>query len=114
MSRSLTRKLKQRISQIKTGNPFDINIIRTKIVVNVDKKETLLHELFYIKRVNGEWFDLGEEDLRLANERIDSMPDGKISRRVKEAFDFPTRSKAAFYHFHPIYKTNIDDFDFDI
>lgn len=52
----------KRIKQLKTGNP-DIFLIDYFNTTNKRKIETILHNLYKHKLINGEWFELTEEEV---------------------------------------------------
>lgn len=58
------RDVEVRINELKTGNPYDFNIIdvykATKYGVSI---ENSLHKKFKDYKINGEWFDLSNEDI---------------------------------------------------
>lgn len=59
----MTGNLADRLKAFKTSLPGGMRPIRTKLVDHAGKAETFLHEKFAGKRLNGEWFNLSEEDV---------------------------------------------------
>ena len=57
------RKVEERIKEFKTGNVSDFSIIEVFNSKWGTKIEANLHKQFKNKRLNGEWFDLDENDL---------------------------------------------------
>lgn len=65
-----TGDLANRIKSLRTGNPFEIQIIHTITSTgNISKIEEALHLIFSDSRTQGEWFNLSLRDLA----RIKSM-----------------------------------------
>lgn len=58
----------QRIAQLQTQMPFIFKYIENTFVENCSETETYLHKEFASKRLNGEWFNLSEEDIIHARE----------------------------------------------
>ena len=57
-----------RISQLQTQMPFRFKYAENTLVKDYCKIETLLHKVFANKRLNGEWFNLEEEDINKARD----------------------------------------------
>lgn len=57
--------MKKRLSDLQTGNPFDIKVQFVKRCANYLYMETYFHELFLDKRLRGEWFILDNNDLAI-------------------------------------------------
>jgi len=58
--------LDQRLSQLQVGNPVPLIVERYLVMntkVEAEQLEKALHRLFYMKRVQGEWFLLTPEDI---------------------------------------------------
>ena len=55
------RKSKDRASEHQTGNPREVVLLHTFISPMVDRLETLLHNIYSVRRVSGEWFEMSEE-----------------------------------------------------
>lgn len=73
-----------RVKGLQTGNPFKIQLVRSKYVGSYKEKEKLMHDIFSSKSVRGEWFRLGKSDLKLAFDLIDSMNEEKVYSLIKE------------------------------
>ena len=58
-----SKDVDRRIEQLATLPPFDIELVHTMPTDNMGAVEQDLHRLFNAKRVNGEWFELTEEDV---------------------------------------------------
>jgi predicted GIY-YIG superfamily endonuclease len=54
----------KRIKTLQTGNDKTLKIIHKVLCENYNDVETALHNQYNFLRVNGEWFELGEEDVR--------------------------------------------------
>lgn len=57
------RPIEKRIKEIKTGNGSDIYLVESFSSKWGTKIEAQLHKQFKLKKVNGEWFDLSNEDV---------------------------------------------------
>lgn len=59
------RKVEDRIKEFRTGNCSEFDIVKVfepkDYCVTI---ENALHKHFHSKKINGEWFDLSEEDVR--------------------------------------------------
>lgn len=60
----------RRVQHLKTGNPFDINVLLSIKVKSATTLEAFLHALYSDKRVSGEWFDLTVDDIQEITEYI--------------------------------------------
>ena len=58
-----TQELDQRIKQLATLPPFDVELIHVIPTKNMNKLESELHELYATKRKQGEWFELEPENV---------------------------------------------------
>lgn len=58
-----SKNVKERISSLGVTLPFDIEVIHTIKSADYAGLETELHELFELKRVRGEWFNLSPDDI---------------------------------------------------
>jgi hypothetical protein len=56
-----------RLSSLQTGNPFEIRFVWCVYVSDRYMVESVIHSYFDDKRVRGEWFELTDTDVRLAN-----------------------------------------------
>lgn len=63
------RPIEKRIKEIKTGNGSDIYLIESFKSQWGTKIEAQLHKFFKSKKVNGEWFDLTESEVKSFKER---------------------------------------------
>jgi hypothetical protein len=57
------RTIEKRIKEIKTGNGHDIYLVNSFKSEWGTKIESQLHRAYKSKMVNGEWFDLTDEDV---------------------------------------------------
>jgi len=57
------RTIEQRIKEFKTGNASDFYIVDSFQSKWGTKVESQLHKHFRHKKVNGEWFNLGDDDI---------------------------------------------------
>jgi hypothetical protein len=57
-----TRKVSERLNELKTGNP-SINFIQEYHSSNSRKIETILHRIYNHKRINREWFNLSKDEV---------------------------------------------------
>ena len=60
-----TKELDKRIDQLSTKLPFEVELIHTIKTDDMTGLEAQLHERFADGRINGEWFDLSEQDVKL-------------------------------------------------
>lgn len=60
-----TKDMKTRIPSIGAKLPIEPEVILTVAVPDMAATERDLHALFADKRLNGEWFDLDEQDIRM-------------------------------------------------
>lgn len=58
------RSVESRLKELKTGNANDIKIISVYSSKWSIKIESILHRLYNSKRVNGEWFELSQNDVK--------------------------------------------------
>lgn len=64
----VSQDVRQRIKQLGTLPPFDIKLICTIRTDSAYNLESQLHEQFEEKRVNGEWFELEDNDVEYIKE----------------------------------------------
>lgn len=57
----ITNDPAQRLSQIQTSNPVDVNLVFTGKVLNTEMVERKLHYILREWRVRGEWFKMPKE-----------------------------------------------------
>jgi hypothetical protein len=50
---------KRRLSQLQTGNPFELVLLWKELVDDPADMEGRLHDHFAMRQIRGEWFDLG-------------------------------------------------------
>jgi hypothetical protein len=67
------RTIDKRIKEIRTGNGSDIYLVESFSSVWGTKIESHLHKQFKTKKVNGEWFDLTDEDVESFIKRCESI-----------------------------------------
>lgn len=58
------RDVEKRVKELKTGNPADFYIIDSFNSKWGTKIESSLHRSFSLKKVNGEWFNLTNEEVK--------------------------------------------------
>ena len=58
-----TREVAERVSEFSPRLPFEVEMIHSLRVEDVYAAETYLHQRFADKRLNGEWFELSDEDV---------------------------------------------------
>jgi len=59
----LSQVVDRRIEQLSTTPPFDVELIYTIETDDMYDLESFLHNKFSEKRKNGEWFELGQDDI---------------------------------------------------
>ena len=59
----LSKKVERRIKEIKTGNPEILTIVEKIKTEYPYKLEVALHNMFRIKRKEGEWYNLLNDDV---------------------------------------------------
>jgi len=89
----LSRSIPKRIKTLQGGLPFKIELIEIYKVENKDerrylnKTEKFIHKHFHAKRVNGEWFELTESDLKeipsLIKKSFLTSPEKVIPKTIK-------------------------------
>ena len=75
----VTKNTSKRIKQLQTGNAIPLELVETFQTSHDYKMETALHAQFSLKRMEGEWFKLSQEE-------VDSFFD--ICSRKEETMDF--------------------------
>ena len=63
------RPIEKRIKEIKTGNGHDIYLVDSFKSKWGTKIEAQMHRTFFTKKVNGEWFDLADDDIKSFSEK---------------------------------------------
>jgi hypothetical protein len=58
------RPIEKRIKEIKTGNGSDIYLVDSFMSKWGTKIESQMHKTFLSKKINGEWFDLSDDDVK--------------------------------------------------
>lgn len=67
----LSKNIERRKKEL-DNRPFPVNIIyKSKLIDNVYKIEEEIHSHFKEKQINGEWFDLNENDIRVIKEYLE-------------------------------------------
>lgn len=61
------RPVEKRIKELKTGNAADFYIVDSFKSKWGTKIESQVHRIFKHKKVNGEWFDLSDDDVKWFN-----------------------------------------------
>lgn len=59
------RTPEKRIKEFKTGNASEIYLVDSFKSKWGTKVEAMLHRIYSSKKINGEWFDLTEEDVKM-------------------------------------------------
>jgi Meiotically Up-regulated Gene 113 (MUG113) protein len=59
----ITGNVPARLSQLYTGNPFDMDVVSVYEFQNAEPVEQSIHQRFDVKRQRGEWFNLSQEDV---------------------------------------------------
>jgi hypothetical protein len=58
------RNVISRVNELKTANPYELEIVEVYVAENYGTRiEKKLHNAFKSKRMNGEWFELDENDI---------------------------------------------------
>lgn len=57
--------VEQRLAQLSTGNPFDLEVLAVYGYDNANTVETTLHQRFADFRRRGEWFELSNNDVAI-------------------------------------------------
>ena len=60
----ITNDIEDRLAQLSTGNPFDLEIIVAFEFENASFIEKSLHQKFSEQKVKNEWFSLSEKDIQ--------------------------------------------------
>lgn len=58
-----SRDITNRINELQTGCPDEIILIKEYESINYKKIEKWLHRRYFIKRMEGEWFELTDDDV---------------------------------------------------
>lgn len=58
-----TKDFEVRFKTLGKASPYPVNVISTTKVRDMTQAERHLHDIFFGKRINGEWFNLDEADL---------------------------------------------------
>jgi predicted GIY-YIG superfamily endonuclease len=73
-----------RLKSLQTGNDRVLKIIHKVICENYNKVENALHNKYEFLKVNGEWFELTEEDVKIFPESCKKMDENfKIIKTFK-------------------------------
>jgi hypothetical protein len=65
--------LKKRVKQLQTGNPDKIKILNFHETKHGRKVETALHNVYSMKRLEGEWFELEVYDAKNFNDTCNKL-----------------------------------------
>ena len=63
-----TRPLKERLAELQTGNPDDLEVYRSVVYHDPRELETFLHDMFSVQQIRNEWY-------KLTATRIDEIVD---------------------------------------
>lgn len=63
----------QRITQLQTQMPFNFRYIENTFVKDYSKTETELHKRFANKRLNGEWFNLSDNEIETCRSILNKL-----------------------------------------
>lgn len=55
--------IKQRFTSLRSGSPYEMELLHCKRILIAEEIENALHKLFKDKRKRGEWFDLDDKDI---------------------------------------------------
>ncbi len=69
------REVSKRIKELRTGNGSELYIVNQFKSKWGTKIESQLHRMYKSKKVNGEWFDLTDEDVKSFLERCETTHD---------------------------------------
>lgn len=58
------RKVETRVKEFKTGNASEFKIVDTFYSKWGTKIESQLHNIFKLKKLSGEWFELDDDDIK--------------------------------------------------
>jgi Meiotically up-regulated gene 113 len=71
-----------RLKQLSTGSSLSLSIYKTYITENDSLLEAYLHSYFKYQNIQGEWFDLSDNDLMKVDELVDKR--NKLYKYLKE------------------------------
>ena len=69
------REVSKRIKELKTGNGSELYLVSKFQSKWGTKIESQLHRLYKSKKVNGEWFDLTDDDIKSFSEKCKTTHD---------------------------------------
>lgn len=69
------RPIEKRIREFKTGNASDIYLVDSFQSEWGTKIEAMLHKIYKPKKINGEWFNLDKDDIKLFREHCEKIHD---------------------------------------
>ena len=78
-----TRDLQKRLASYHTHLPILFRVIRQYPAANMADLEESLHVVFQHKRVKGEWFELGKDDLVICDNIARNYALAKLQKQVK-------------------------------
>jgi len=67
------REVEARVLELKTGNAADFHIVDFYSSKWGTKIEAVLHRKFSSKKINGEWFDLIDDDIKAFKESCENI-----------------------------------------
>jgi hypothetical protein len=79
-----TQDLQQRLAGYHTHLPVVFRVIRQYLASNMEELEEALHITFQHKRVKGEWFELGLDDLVICDNIARGYAFEKLQKQVKK------------------------------
>lgn len=68
-----TRNLAQRLKDLNTASPLDLELLGSVYYALGDQLELELHAQYADKRIKGEWFDLNEDDIEAIKYKFDGL-----------------------------------------
>lgn len=86
-----TRDLHRRLASYHTHLPIVFRVVRQYPAVNMDSLEESLHIIFQHRRVQGEWFRLGDDDLQICDNiaRNYAIPEASFAKLQRQARALP-------------------------
>jgi hypothetical protein len=87
-----TRDLQKRLASYHTHLPILFRVVRQYPAANMEDLEASLHIVFQHKRVKGEWFQLGNDDLHICDNIARNYALAKLQRQARTTPDIPYSS----------------------
>ena len=81
--------VQKRIKALQTSNPFPLTLILTISTNDSSQVESNLHQIFHHKRINGEWFNLSNQDINFVSNLKQQIENPVIKPVVNSAPDLP-------------------------